>query len=115
MGEWLTVSRGVNSLQILSYIAAAQNLSGDPTGSFEAAYNVLTNATNQVCVLSARLALGLMTVQYNQNIINLKIEVPEDDNYSDDELSFLPYYAYFTNSFDPVKVSEHGPFVLLRL
>ena len=36
----------------------------------------------------------------------MKIEVPEDDNYSDDELTFFPYYTYFTNTQDPVKVTQ---------
>ena len=44
--------------------------------------------------------------KYNENLYNLKIEVPEDDNYSDDELTFFPYYTYFTNTQDPVKVSH---------
>ena len=32
--------------------------------------------------------------QYDENIVNLKIESPVDDNYSDDELTFLPYYTF---------------------
>lgn len=79
--------RGVNSLQILSWIASVQNNTGDPTGFYEDAYLELTNATNQ----------------YNQNLVNLKIETVYDDNYSDDELTFLPYYTYLTNCQDPVK------------
>ena len=37
-------------------------------------------------------------------MINLKIETTYDDNYSDDELTFFPYYTYLTNCDDPVKV-----------
>ena len=77
----------MNALQILSWIASAQNNTGDPVGFFEDAYLHLTNATNQ----------------YNTNMINAKIETPVDDNYSDDELTFLPYYTYLTNSMDPEK------------
>lgn len=29
-------------------------------------------------------------------MLNLKIESPDDDNYSDDELAFLPFYTYLT-------------------
>jgi hypothetical protein len=31
---------------------------------------------------------------YNINIINQKITQPSDDNFSDDELAFLPYFTY---------------------
>jgi hypothetical protein len=31
-------------------------------------------------------------------MLNLKIEVPDDDNFSDDELTFLPYYAFLTST-----------------
>src|SRR5688572_14844450 len=31
---------------------------------------------------------------YSTNIINLKITQPSDDNFSDDELTFLPYFTY---------------------
>ena len=39
---------GVNSMQILSYISAAINVSGDPTGLLQNAIDELNNATNQV-------------------------------------------------------------------
>ena len=32
---------------------------------------------------------------YGMNMINQKITFPRDDNFSDDELSFLPYFVYF--------------------
>ncbi len=35
-------------MQILSYIVAAINITGDPTGIFRNAYLELTNSTNQV-------------------------------------------------------------------
>ena len=38
---------------------------------------------------------------YNVNIINQKITQPSDDNFSDDELAFLPYFLYiFTVSYN---------------
>jgi hypothetical protein len=78
--------RGVQAQQILSFLAAAQNISSLlPSGKrtdariarWSSAYKELTNATND----------------YEGNLINLKIESPIDDNYSDDELIFLPYYT----------------------
>ena len=35
-------------------------------------------------------------------MINQKITFPRDDNFSDDELSFLPYFVYF----NAIKVQE---------
>jgi len=35
------------------------------------------------------------TTYYGRNMINQKITFPRDDNFSDDELSFLPYFLYF--------------------
>ena len=32
---------------------------------------------------------------YGLNMINQKITFPRDINFSDDELSFLPYFIYF--------------------
>ena len=32
---------------------------------------------------------------YGLNMINQKITFPRDINFSDDELSFLPYFVYF--------------------
>ena len=34
---------------------------------------------------------------YGLNMINQKITFPRDDNFSDDELAFLPYFTYFYN------------------
>jgi len=72
--------RGVNSLQILSFINAANSF-GD--GS------VLPRKTLQS-------HFNKLVVQYNydQNLVNLKIQIPEDDNFSDDELTYLPYATW---------------------
>ena len=48
---------GVNSLQILAYLAAVRNISGDPIGYFEDAYDELTNSTNQVSAIQLRSVL----------------------------------------------------------
>ena len=76
--------RGLQSLQMLSMLAAASNVSngtlhsGGDADDWHAAYATLTNATND----------------YARNMLNLKIETPCDDNFSDDELTFLPYATW---------------------
>ena len=74
--------RGVQSMQIISYITAAYSVAADARDReiLEAAYLELTNRTNQ----------------YNQNLNNMKITASCDDNYSDDELTFLPLFTFFT-------------------
>ena len=77
----LSDERGLQSLQIIAYIASAYSVCGLNETSKEIlkiAYEQLTNETNQ----------------YNENIRNLKITVPIDDNYSDDELSYLPLFTF---------------------
>jgi hypothetical protein len=69
--------RGLNSLQILSWLSMAAEVTGD--ASLLDARAVLLNATNR----------------YDRNLVNVKIQSPSDDNYSDDELTFLPYFTYF--------------------
>ena len=65
--------------QILSWLSEAYLLTKDSI--FSAGYTQLCNTTNQ----------------YGGNLLNLKIEAPCDDNYSDDELTFLPYYNIITH------------------
>jgi len=36
-----------------------------------------------------------VATNYGMNMINQKITFPRDDNFSDDELSFLSYFLYF--------------------
>ena len=81
--------RGLNSLQILAYMQAAVNQSSDPAAQalLARAYADLTGPSNE----------------YNLNMLNLKIESPIDDNFSDDELTFLPYYTFLTNCGDPTR------------
>ena len=73
--------RGLQSLQILAYITSTFHVGGLNATSKEIlknAYDILTNQTNQ----------------YDENVRNLKITVPCDDNYSDDELAYLPFFTF---------------------
>lgn len=71
--------RGINSLQILSFVRAAYGMASPAQQPFfAAAYANLTSA-----------ALG-----YQYNILNAKITEPDDLNYSDDELTYLPYLTW---------------------
>jgi hypothetical protein len=71
-------------LQMLALISSAlgaqQLLPSDParTARLLDGWTVLTNATNQ----------------YDRNLRNAKITVPTDDNFSDDELTMLPYFTW---------------------
>ena len=66
-------------MQMLAFLSAAYSVSNETTKPILLkAYKELCNETNQ----------------YNENILNLKITVPSDDNYSDDELAFLPYFTF---------------------
>ena len=97
--------RGINALQILSWIAATRNVTRNATviAILDGAYAELTNATNQ----------------YNGNVLNTKIEAPCDDNYSDDELTFLPYYTQLAFTTDasrnaPVLASQERTWQVVR-
>lgn len=59
--------KGVNSMQILSYIVSAYSITSDPF--YLKAFQFLVEKNN-----------------YAENIINAKINRPQDDNFSDDEL-----------------------------
>lgn len=91
--------RGLQALQMLAYLSAAANLTA-PTDAAEKklwldAYADLTNATNQ----------------YLQNMVNAKIDAPCDDNYSDDELMFLPFFSLLTTcttASDPAQVDQYA-------
>eukprot|EP01043_Picozoa_sp_COSAG02_P081857 COSAG02_NODE_20218_length_842_cov_1.419919_1_plen_208_part_10 len=88
--------RGLQSLQILAFLNAALNVSSllpdTPLRAIRrkrwaASYSELTNATNG----------------YAENMLNTKIEAPVDDNYSDDQLTFLPYYTFLTTTAEPAR------------
>jgi len=73
--------RGLQSLQMLAYLAAALNTTnGSDDATWVRAAAELTNSSNQ----------------YYENMRNLKITTPVDDNFSDDELTFLPFFTYLS-------------------
>lgn len=74
--------RGINSLQILSFLKAAYHITGDM--KFENAYKNLIRVHH-----------------YDINMMQQKMYGPFDINHSDDELSFLPYYILFRYSKEP--------------
>jgi hypothetical protein len=74
--------RGINSLQILSFLKAAYHVTGDM--KFERAYKKL-----------------IADYHYDQNMIQQKMYGPFDINHSDDELAFLPYYILFRYADEP--------------
>ena len=73
--EW-AFERGLNSLQIISFLSAA--------------YHVTEDAKFRDALQSLFTQHG-----YAHNTINQKITLPYEDNHSDDELAYLPYYALF--------------------
>jgi hypothetical protein len=78
-------NRGINSLEILSWLVSADRLSGgDPT--FMAGFNEL-----------------FLNYSYGINMINQKITQTTDDNYSDDELAYLPYYTWLHTKSEAAK------------
>ncbi|HSO86574.1 MAG TPA: two-component regulator propeller domain-containing protein, partial [Draconibacterium sp.] len=71
--EWL-YEKGINSLQILSFLESATFVTGDP--KFEQACKKL-----------------IKEHQYDKNMLVQKMYTPFEINHSDDELSFLPLYG----------------------
>ncbi len=78
--KWL-YEKGINSLQILSFLESASFVTGDP--KFEQAYQKLIKEHH-----------------YDQNMLVQKMYTPFEINHSDDELSFLPYYCLMRYSKD---------------
>jgi len=74
--------RGINSLQILSFLKAAWHMTHD--SKFESAYKDL-----------------IQKHHYAENTVQQKMYGPFDINHSDDELAFLPYYILFRYANDP--------------
>lgn len=68
--------RGVNSAQILAYLASAYGISGH-NETYREAFDLLFNK-----------------YQYEINLINAKVLQPTDINYSDDNLLFMPYLIH---------------------
>jgi hypothetical protein len=78
--KWL-YEKGINSLQILSFLESATFVTGDP--KFAQAYQKLVKEHH-----------------YDQNMLVQKMYTPFEINHSDDELSFLPYYCLMRYSKD---------------
>ncbi len=78
--EWL-YEKGINSLQILSFLESAYFVTGDV--KFKKAGEKLINEHH-----------------YDQNMLVQKMYTPFEINHSDDELSFLPYYCLMRYSKD---------------
>jgi hypothetical protein len=74
--------RGINSLQILSFLKAASHMTGN--NKFEKAYRHLINDHG-----------------YAKNMVQQKMYGPFEINHSDDELAFLPYYILLRYAEDP--------------
>ena len=72
-------TRGLNSLEILGLI----------TGGLS-----LTDSSDPDHILFAQALSTLRLAGYFRNIVNLKIEAPSDDNYSDDELTMFAYLSF---------------------
>jgi len=85
--------RGLNSVQIIAWLRAAALFTGNTT------YNDLADS------LKSQDGYGL-------NAVNAKITTPNDDNFSDDELLFVPLYNHlvFANaaSLDPEMLCSLG-------
>lgn len=96
---------GLNSLQILAYLLSAYRV----TGKGEYLEGWLVRERDAVCVWPAQYCYnqtvyisqnlfngttGGLANHYGINMINQKITFPVDDNFSDDELAFLPYFTY---------------------
>lgn len=81
--------RGVNAMQILSYLSSAYRLTG--AQKFADAFNYLVDVHG-----------------YAENLVNAKVTQPSDVNYSDDELTFLPYFAFIWSG-RPSDVMQTNP------
>eukprot|EP01084_Bolivina_argentea_P290192 498406_1 len=82
--------RGLNSLQILSWILECYHY----TTLHVSLYPNSTTKYNPQKYLNAWNELGI-TNGYFINIINTRINIPDDINWSDDELHTLAYFSYF--------------------
>lgn len=97
--------RGLNSLQMLAFLAAGYRLSGEVggRGTVGRAVSVFGRPTRRDAWCGAQSKLQRAFYElvnqhgYAVNIINQKITCPCDDNFSDDELAFLPYFTYHYN------------------
>jgi len=75
--------KGINSLQILSFLESAYFVTGDL--KFDKAYQTLVKKYH-----------------YVENMVQQKMFTPFEINHSDDELSYLPYYCLLRYARDPL-------------
>ncbi len=74
--------RGLNSLQIISALTCGYHMTGNPK------------------YLEHKRKL-IVEYGYADNILNQKMTYPPEENHSDDELAFLPYYGLLKYETDP--------------
>ncbi len=86
--------RGLQSLQILAYLAAAMNVTS-AAGGAEGGAGAGAGADTALYAGAYRELTNTSTHQYGRNVLNTKILSPCDDNYSDDELAWLPLFTFF--------------------
>jgi hypothetical protein len=81
-------SRGLNSLEVLALLATGLSAAGG-------------NASDPDVPLFTGAVGQLRAAGYFENAVNLKIETPSDDNFSDDELGFLAALSFCLALRDP--------------
>jgi hypothetical protein len=84
-------TRGLNSLEILSLLVGALSL---------------TDATDPDHLLFVNALSTLRSNGYFRNIINLKIEAPSDDNFSDDELAMFAYLSFAFSAKNVIEITQ---------
>ena len=73
MNRYFYDGRGLNSLQILSWLSSGARMCPEMASELQAAHDFL-----------------VVQHGYDSNVLNAKITDPTDRNDSDDELTFLP-------------------------
>lgn len=94
LADWYD-ERGVNSMQILSWLCSPELF----TSARLVSNPPLSDAANRITgqeIFSQRATQLIDQAHYDMNLVNLKIMQATDINYSDDELTFLPYMTYMT-------------------
>ena len=93
--------RGLNSLQILTYLSAAEVLvkkyGMTAKNDYMAHFDNLYNKEN-----------------YKRNLGNVKLQATSEDNYSDDEQQFLAYYLFYFTVLRNSHLSSLGSFLFQK-
>ena len=87
--------RGVNSLQILAFLSNAYRLTGNE--SYAAVFEDL-----------------VVNHSYADSMLNLKVTQPSDINYSDDELTYLPYLALLWSGRPSALMAQNKLFLMVK-